>query len=105
MLHQIPVPLPFVGRTYGELLSALLLVQGTPGGGAGDEDARAPADRSFCEQGEDAPGGGAGFADGGFEAADDGGPAPAPPQLQPAPWAHEVPLGLLRHKSENRGWR
>jgi hypothetical protein len=86
MLHQVPVPLAFVGRTYGELVSALLLVEGAPAGAK-------PANGS----------GNAAGAEAGGEAA---GPAEAPADAPlPAPWPHEVPLGLLRRKSENRGWR
>jgi hypothetical protein len=58
-LHQAPVPLAFVGRPYHELVTALLLCDGTGGTGTGGV----------------------------------------------APWAREVPLGLLRRKSENRAWR
>jgi hypothetical protein len=79
MLHQVPVPLAFVGRTYGELVTALLLVSGGAEGATS-----APA----------APPQAQNAASPGFKGAP-----------LPAPWAHEVPLGLLRRKSENRGWR
>lgn len=66
-LHQVPVPVAYVGRTYGELASALLLARGGGESGGGEAEV------------ENTP--------------------------LPAPWPHEVPLGLLRRKSENRGWR
>ena len=87
MLHQVPVPMPFVGRTYGELVTALLLMPATASTAAAA-----------------AAGSGAHGANGAAEGGAAGAAAGAARAL-PAPWAHEVPLGLLRRKSENRGWR
>jgi hypothetical protein len=79
MLHQVPVPLPFVGRTYGELVAALLLLGGS---GSSSNAGGGSAKASLASK-----------------------PHAADYAPRPAPWAHEVPLGLLRRKSENRGWR
>lgn len=92
MLHQVPVPLPFVGRTYGELVTALLLLDGTTPTHHGQHGGDRNSD------------GGISGGDG-YRGDSDGGGTPRAAAPLPAPWAHEVPLGLLRRKSENRGWR
>ncbi len=79
MLMQVPVPAALHGRTYGELVSHLLLSPGAASGAAPG----APVGPAW---GEPRPAAGAGAA-------------------AQAPSARSVPLGLLRRKSENRAWR